>query len=268
LTNIAAPRWLRLDRSGDTFTAYQSANGVTWTWLGSDTIAMAPTVYVGLGGSSTSPTTTSTSTFDNVTVTPGTPVPPVTPPSAADLPGGWMHADIGDVGFTGDATFDAASNTFAVKGGGNDVYGSADAFHYVYRTLTGDGFIVARLKSLQNTSTSAKGGVMIRETLQPGSPNAYMQVMQGKGTAFQRRQTAGGSTLNTPGTLNKAPWWVKLERIGHTVNAYQSADGTTWTLVGTDTVVMGQTVYVGIAAVSHNVMATTTAAFDSVSGGW
>jgi hypothetical protein len=268
LTNIAAPRWLRLDRAGDTFTAYQSANGVTWTWLGSDTIAMGPTVYVGLGGSSTSPTKTSTSTFDNVTVTPGTPVAPAPPPPAAALPGGWMHADIGDVGFTGDATFDAASSTFSVKAGGADVYGAADAFHYVYRTLTGDGFIVARLKSLQNTSTAAKGGVMVRETLEPGSPNAYMQVMQGKGTAFQRRQTPGGTTLNTAGTLNKAPYWVKLERIGHTFNAYQSADGATWTLVGTDTVVMGQTVYIGVAAVSHNLMATTTAAFDAVSGAW
>jgi hypothetical protein len=27
--NIAAPRWVRLDRSGNTFTAYQSTNGVT-----------------------------------------------------------------------------------------------------------------------------------------------------------------------------------------------------------------------------------------------
>jgi hypothetical protein len=31
---------------------------------------------------------------------------------------------------------------------------------------------------------------------------------------------------------------------------------------------MGTSVYAGLAAVSHNVMATTTAAFDAVSGGW
>jgi regulation of enolase protein 1 (concanavalin A-like superfamily) len=268
LTNIAAPRWLRLDRAGDTFTAYQSIDGTTWTWLGSDTIAMAPEVYIGLGGSSTSPTKTSTSTFDNVTVTPGTPTPPASAPATLPLPDGWAHEDVGAVGFTGDATFDAATGTFAVKAAGNDVWGTADAFHYAYRTLTGDGFIVARLRSIQNTSTSAKGGVMIRETLQPDSPNAYMQVMQGKGTAFQRRQTPAAVTLNQPGTLNKAPYWVKLERIGNTFNAYQSADGVSWVLVGTDTIVMGPTVYIGVAAVSHNVMATTTAAFDFVSGSW
>jgi hypothetical protein len=92
--------------------------------------------------------------------------------------------------------------------------------------------------------------------------------MQGKGTAFQRRQTTNAATVNQPGTLDKAPYWVKLERIGHTFNAYQSADGVSWTLVGTDTIVMGPTVYIGVAAVSHNLMATTTAAFDSVSGNW
>jgi len=268
LTNVAAPRWLRLDRAGDTFTAYQSIDGATWTWLGTDTIAMGPDVYIGLGGSSTSPTKTSTSTFDNVTVAPGTPTPPASGPVPVPLPDGWTHQDIGAVGFTGDATVDAATGTFAVKAAGNDVWGTADAFHYAYRTLTGDGFIVARLRSLQNTSTSAKGGVMIRETLQPDSPNAYMQVMQGKGTAFQRRQTPAGTTLNQPGTLDKAPYWVKLERIGNTFNAYQSADGVSWIQVGTDTIVMGPTVYIGVAAVSHNVMATTTAAFDFVSGSW
>jgi hypothetical protein len=39
-------------------------------------------------------------------------------------------------------------------------------------------------------------------------------------------------------------------------------------MVGTDTIVMGPTVYIGLAAVSHNVMATTTGVFDFVSGSW
>jgi len=266
--NVVAPRWLRLDRSGETLTAYQSTDGVSWVFAGSDTIAMAADVYIGLAASSTHLTKTSTATFDNVTVTPVTPIPPVTPPSTPPLPAGWLHQDIGAVGFTGDTVFDAVSGSFSVKAAGNDVWGTADAFQFAYRSLTGDGFIVARVKSLQNTSTSAKAGVMIRDTLQPASANAYMLVTQGKGTDFQRRQTAGAATLNQVGTLNKAPYWVKLERIGDVFNAYQSADGATWTMVGTDTIVMGPTVYIGVAAVSHNVMATTTGVFDFVSGSW
>src|SRR5204862_1406946 len=108
-----------------------------------------------------------------------------------------------------------------VKGAGSDVWGTADTFQYSYRALNGDGFIVARVRSLQNTSSSAKAGVMIRETLTAGSANAFMAVTQGKGTDFQRRITTGGTTGNQVGSLNKAPFWVKLERIGNVFNAYQ-----------------------------------------------
>jgi len=268
-TNVLAPRWMRLDRAGSTFTAYQSVDGVSWTYVGSDTIAMASTVLVGLGGASANALKTSASTFDNVTVTPGTPTPPVAPPTPASLPDGWADQEIGDVGFTGGTTFDGGTGTFTVKGAGNDVWGAADAFHYAYRVLNGDGFIVARVRSLQNTSTSAKAGVMIRASLAANAPNAFMLVTQGKGTDFQRRQTAGAATVSQVGTTTaRAAWWVKLERIGDTFNAYESADGATWTLLGTDTISMGASVYIGLAAVSHNVLATTTANFDFVSGSW
>jgi len=262
-TNVLAPRF-RLDRAGSTFTACQSVDGVNWRSVGAETIAMAPTVLVGLGGASASPLKTSTSTFDNVIVTPGTPTPPVPPPAPPPLPDGWAHQEIGAVGFTRDATFDAATGTFSVKGAGNDVWGTTDAFHFAYRVLTGDGFIVARVRSVQNTSTSAKAGVMIRESLAANAANAFMLVTQGKGSDFQRRLAAGGSTANQVGTT-MAPYWVKLERIGNAFSAYQSADGATWTLVGSDTIAMGTAVYVGLAAVSHNVMATTVANFDFAS---
>jgi phosphatidylserine/phosphatidylglycerophosphate/cardiolipin synthase-like enzyme len=267
-SNVLAPRWLRLDRSGDTFTAYQGVDGVNWSYVGSDTIAMPATVSVGLGASSVNAAKTSTALFDNVAMTPGTPTPPVGPPTPPPLPAGWSHADIGNVGFTGDTTFDGTSGTFTVKAAGSDVWNAADSFHFAYRALSGDGFIVARVRSLGNTSPSAKAGVMIRETLDPGSVNAFMTVTPSKGTAFQQRQTPGAATIATAGTMNKAPFWVKLERIGNTFNAYQSADGGTWTLVGTGTIAMGTTVYIGLGAVSHSLTTATAAAFDFISGSW
>jgi hypothetical protein len=229
---------------------------------------MTPNVQIGLAATSKNPLTTALARFDSVSVTPGTPVPPVPPPALPPLPDGWSSLDIGSVGFTGGTAFDAVSSIFTVKGAGNDVWGTADAFQYAYRTLNGDGFVIARVKSLQNTSSSAKAGVMIRETLSPASANAFMAVTQGKGTDFQRRIATGGTTVNQVGSLDKAPFWVKLERIGDVFNAYQSADGATWTLVGSETIPMAATVYVGLAVVSHNVMAASAGAFDFVSGNW
>ena len=44
-----------------------------------------------------------------------------------------------------------------------------------------------------------------------------------------------------------APYWVKLTRSGATVSAYQSADGASWSLVGTATVTLPATALVGLA---------------------
>jgi regulation of enolase protein 1 (concanavalin A-like superfamily) len=251
LTTAVAPYWVRLDRIGNTINAYQSFDGNVWALVDTDTIVMAATVTVGLGVSSHSTTATAAATFDHVTVTAGTPLPP--PP----LPSPWLHQDIGAVGAAGNASFDPQTGTFAVKGAGADIWGTADAFHYAYKPLDGDGAVVARVASVQNVNSWTKGGVMIRETLDPGSAHALMLVSASKGMAFQRRGTAGGTSVSTAGALLGAPRWVKLERLGNSFNAYASADGATWTLVGTDTIPMAARVYVGFAVSSHT---TTTAA--------
>ncbi|MHC4371884.1 MAG: hypothetical protein ACYSW8_30100, partial [Planctomycetota bacterium] len=67
---------------------------------------------------------------------------------------------------------DEATGTYEIAGAGNDIWGSADAFHYVYRELTGDATIVARVTDNGTGSNAwAKGGVMIRQSLERGSVN-------------------------------------------------------------------------------------------------
>jgi phosphatidylserine/phosphatidylglycerophosphate/cardiolipin synthase-like enzyme len=260
--NVLAPYWLRLDRSGSVFTAYQSKDGVAWTFLGSDAVAMPETVLVGLAGTSMNQTATTLATIDNVAVIPGTPTAPVPPPGPPVLPAGWSRQDIGTIGYTGDSSY--AASTFTVKGAGADIYGTADAFHFAYTTLAGDGAIVARVKSQQNTNTAAKAGVMIRNALTPDSTNALMALTPSKGSSFQRRLTDGATTLSTAGALVKAPYWVKLERVGGVITASESLDGVTWTVVGSEAMTTSAPVYVGLAVTSHLLTATSTAVFDNV----
>jgi regulation of enolase protein 1 (concanavalin A-like superfamily)/phosphatidylserine/phosphatidylglycerophosphate/cardiolipin synthase-like enzyme len=259
LSTAVAPYWVRVDRIGNTVNAYQSVDGNAWALVDTDTIAMAATVMVGLGVSSHSTTATASATFDHVVVTSGTPTAPLT------LPSPWLHQDIGAVGAAGAASFNPQTNVFAVKGAGADIWGTADAFHFAYKPLAGDGVIVARVATVQNVASWTKGGVMIRETLDPGSAQALMLVSASKGLAFQRRPIAGGTSVSTAGGLVAAPQWLKLERIGNTFNAYSSADGTTWTLVGTDTIPMAATVNVGFAVGSHTTTAAAQVTFDNVS---
>jgi hypothetical protein len=184
-------------------------------------------------------------------------------PPPTDLPSGWAHADIGAITIAGDATH--SSGVYTVKGSGADIWGSADAFHYAYRTLNGDGTIVARVSSVQQGIHAwVKAGVMIRASLTADSPHAFMLASAARGMAFQRRAVTGGVSTNTAGSLSAAPRWVKLQRNGNLFSAYESADGVNWTLVGTDTITMGSTVYVGLAVTSHTTGASALCTFDGV----
>ena len=66
----AAPEWLRLTRTGSTFTALISEQGTTWRTLGSWLLPMTSSVYVGLPVTSHDNATLATATFDNLDVTP------------------------------------------------------------------------------------------------------------------------------------------------------------------------------------------------------
>jgi hypothetical protein len=62
----AAPRWVKLTRTGQTIAASTSVDGSTWTVVGQDTFAFPAGVYVGLAVSSHHSTRTATATFSNL----------------------------------------------------------------------------------------------------------------------------------------------------------------------------------------------------------
>jgi hypothetical protein len=58
--------------------------------------------------------------------------------------------------------------------------------------------------------------------------------------------------------------WLKLARRGDTISAYASADGAAWTLIGSDQLSLGDSVFVGLAVTSHQQGVLTSATFDNV----
>jgi regulation of enolase protein 1 (concanavalin A-like superfamily) len=241
-----APRWVKLVRDFKTISAYESADGTDWTLVGSDTFPTNSVAYMGLAVSSHVSGTLATATFDSV---------------EASVPPPWTDGDIGSVPIKGSASYSA--RTFTVTGSGADVWGTADAFHYVFQNLDRDGTIIAHVATIQNVDPWVKAGVMIRDSFNPGAPQAFMLVSASKGVAFQRRDVAGGTSVSTAGSASTAPRWVKLTRSGDTISGYESADGTNWILVGTDTIPMGA-VDIGLAVTSHNTSASATCTFDHV----
>ncbi|GAA2616446.1 hypothetical protein GCM10010399_54210 [Dactylosporangium fulvum] len=125
--------------------------------------------------------------------------------------------------------------------GGEEV---SDSFTFVHRPLTGDGSITVRVAALTGRLPGsepdrsrpgvvpwAKAGLIVKDGTGQGSSYAAVMVTGGHGVRLQhdyvhdRAGRPGGVTAD-------APRWLRLTRAGATVTAAESADGTTWTAVG------------------------------------
>jgi len=155
--------------------------------------------------------------------------------------------------------------TYTMTGSGADIWNEADEFHFAYKTLAGPGTIVARVQSVENTNNWAKAGVMIRQSLEPGSVHAMTVVTPAQGVSFQRRNFTDDVSSNTDATGIVAPYWVKIERdLAGNLTGSSSADGTTWAMLGTENIQMGTNVYIGLAVTSHDAALTCQAVFTNV----
>jgi hypothetical protein len=67
--DLPMPNWLKLSRTGDTFAAYLSADGITWTFLGMTTMSMPQTVFIGASVAGAQHGVWVTASFDHVSVT-------------------------------------------------------------------------------------------------------------------------------------------------------------------------------------------------------
>lgn len=260
------PTWLMLDRAGNVFRAYRSADGDNWTKIGEVNLTMTGSIQVGLAVSSHNNAGLQIATLTDFTLVtpPASPPPPPTVEVQGSTIMGWSGGDIGAVGATGTTTSDGSS--FTVRAGGGDMWGAADALRMQYRRYVGDGMVAARVVSLTNTDAWAKAGVMVRGTFDSTSPNAAMVITPGGTCGFQARSTPGGATTFTTGPRVAVGHWVGVTRAGTQFKGWVSPDGINWTQVGTAAVTMPDDVFFGVVASAHsNTGAQTTATFDHVS---
>ncbi|WP_442483038.1 Ig-like domain-containing protein [Aeoliella sp. SH292] len=166
----------------------------------------------------------------------------------------WANSDIGNPGQRGASFYEPTSGTYTIAGSGADIAGSSDHFQYNYMKLSGDGSIEGLVTDVDPTHGSAKMGLMIRETLDANSKNVNILSMPTTGIRMQYRSSIGASS-GTQAILGSTftPMYVKLERLGNTFNTYTKVNsGDSWILLGTRSVTMGSTVYMGIASTSHD----------------
>jgi regulation of enolase protein 1 (concanavalin A-like superfamily) len=149
---------------------------------------------------------------------------------------------------------------FDLFSGGNGFWGTYDEGVFVYEEITGDFDRKVRVEYQDPSSNWARCGLMARVDTDelitqaqatgdaPEHPmSQYQQIFvdpttkydgSGANNGFEanRRRVPGGSTDSTGLTGGKAPpypnAWIRLARVGTTLNLYRSDDGVTWVQMG------------------------------------
>jgi regulation of enolase protein 1 (concanavalin A-like superfamily) len=162
-------------------------------------------------------------------------------------------------------SFTATATGYTMTGAGADIWDRTDSFHYAYKQLTGAGGLTAKVVSMTNTNGSAKAGVMIRESLEPDSAHAMVDIQPINEIQFLRRLETDIASEVTAQSDVSTPVWVKLNRVGNNFTGRYSIDGTNWITLGTVTIPMSSTVYIGFVVCSHDNNATCVAEFSNIS---
>jgi len=160
----------------------------------------------------------------------------------------------------------AAATVITMEGGGADIWGTADAFHYYHEQVSGDFDVVVRNTGVEDTATWAKAGPMVRDSLDPAAANVMVRRRSDGEASVQYRPSVGAETQSTGGTQAD---WLRLARDGDTVRTYHSTENGNWTLVeelGASDVDLGDSVYLGLAVTSHVTGTLCTATFQDLSG--
>jgi hypothetical protein len=188
--------------------------------------------------------------------------------------GDWQSTDIGDslAGST-----DITDGVITITANGADIWGSADACRYVYKEVTGDFEMSARVVSMESVNAWSKAGIMARQSLDADSQHCYINVTIENGAKMIHRDTPGADTGPSPFEPNfAAPIWLKLVRKGDEFSSFWSEDGVQWDPADVEsadgvtpsvaTVVMTDPILVGIAYTSHVAGTLSTAVVDNIEG--
>lgn len=176
------------------------------------------------------------------------------------------HQDVGDCAQRGAVVYAAAkSGTYTVAGGGENMWFTNDAFHFVWARATGDVSVLAQLAFPRpGGNAHRKACLLVRQGLEPGS--AYADAaLHGDGlTSLQYRETTGARTYEIQANVT-APRWLRVDKRGAYVSMQWSADGRTWTPAGGSfRLALQDPFFVGLGVCAHDNRTIETAVFSDV----
>ncbi len=175
------------------------------------------------------------------------------------------QADIGSAVSPGSVNFDPANGEYLIAGGGGNMWFTNDAFHFVWKKMSGDLSLAADIKFLgTGGNPHRKACLIIRQSLEPDSK--YVDVaLHGIGlTSLQYRETDGGTTHEIQSNVS-APARVGIEKHGDYVTMSVAVAGEPLRPSGAMyQIQFKEPFYVGLGVCSHDDQAMERAVFSNV----
>jgi TolB protein len=191
----------------------------------------------------------------------------LTPAQTADLGVFTNESSVGQTTTGSKAKYDAAKGEYIITGGGANVWGTTDAFYFVWKKVSGDVTLTA---DIQWVGTSAaehrKALLMIRQSLEPGSAYADA-VSHGNGlTSLQFRGAANENTYQVVAAdTGPLPARLRIVRKGSRITMYFGKPGAESQTAGpVEFISMQDPFYVGLGVCSHVAATLETAVFSNV----
>ena len=175
------------------------------------------------------------------------------------------HTDIGSTLHPGSATYDPAAKTFALSAAGENMWLSNDAFHFVWKKISGDVALNADIAFIgQGVNEHRKAVVMVRQSLDADSPYADV-ALHGSGlTSLQYRDAKGALTHEIQANIS-APTRIRIEKRGQYASMWLASKGQNFQMAGGSVPVpLEGTFYVGIGLCSHDKDVVEKAVFSNV----
>ena len=202
--------------------------------------------------------------FDAIGGIEGTPLPALN----TDLGIFTAKADVGTVGLTGNSFY--ANGYYFQSASGLGIENMADEFQYIHRPHDGNGEIIARVLSIENTDPNAKAGIMFRETTAAGAKMIALVQHPDNQVSFEWRTADGAMTIDTiplQGGTDDIKF-LKLIRSDDVFRAFYSTESYAgpWTQIGPKVeIAMAPSITVGLINSSNDNLNVGKSTFDFVS---
>jgi len=175
------------------------------------------------------------------------------------------HADVGAVGKPGSIEHDASHKSYVITGGGENMWATVDAFHFVWKQMSADVSLAADIRWLGTGGNAhRKACLMIRQSLDAGSAYADAAVHGDGLTSLQYREALGGPTREIQSNVS-GPQRIRIEREGDFVSMSIAREGQTLHAAGGSfKLKLSDPFFVGLAVCAHDNKVVERAVFSNV----